>query len=440
MKWCTGLLMIVVITAGGARAAAQQLTESEQQELRARIERRYDVVPLTGGVALRPKTPDGEVRLIEVSDTIAINGVAVSGRELRERVGADADAILRLSYLDANARRALFEAVEARTPVERELGVERPTPSTPDVESRRARHSRGDRVRVFGNVTVPADEEVAGQVVAVLGSVRVDGEVRQQVVSVLGSVDLGPRAVVHGDVVAVGGRVHKAAGAQIGGAVTEVSLGDAGAHVNVSPWFDGWGPFHFSGFGPVTRLVGSTFRVALLAFLACVALVLARRPVEGSAQRITDNPVQATLVGLAAWVLFAPVLFLTAVVLAISIIGIPLLLLIPFAVLVVLLMALVGFTGAAYAVGQWTRRRIGMGAVPAFVDVCVGVIVILLPLLVGRILALVGWPLSPVVFLLLATGLAVEFVAWSTGLGAVLTNAFTRWRATRATRVTTPAV
>ena len=57
MKWCTGLLMIVVIAAGGARAA-QQLTESEQRELRARIERRYDVVPLTDGVALRPKTPE----------------------------------------------------------------------------------------------------------------------------------------------------------------------------------------------------------------------------------------------------------------------------------------------------------------------------------------------------------------------------------------------
>lgn len=274
---------------------------------------------------------------------------------------------------------------------------------------------------------------------AVLGSVRIDGEVGQQVVSVLGSVDLGPRAVVRGDVVAVGGRVRRAAGAQIRGAVTEVSLGDAGAQINVNPWLDDLGPIQLYGFGPVTRLVGSTFRVVLLAFLACVALVVARRPVEGSAQRIADNPVQATLVGLAAWVLFVPAFFLTAIVLAISIIGIPLLLLLPFAVLVLLLMALVGFSGAAITVGQWTRRRLGIGAVPAFVDVCLGVVVILLPLLLGRVAALVGWPLSPIVFLLLATGLAVEFIAWSTGFGAVLTNAFTRWRATRAARVATQA-
>ena len=118
MKWCTGLLMILVIAVGVVHGDGSQLTDDEQRDLRARIERRYDVVPLSDAVALRPKTPDGGVRLIEVSDTIAINGVAVSGRELRERVGADADAIMRLSYLDAKTRRALFEPAEAQRPVD----------------------------------------------------------------------------------------------------------------------------------------------------------------------------------------------------------------------------------------------------------------------------------------------------------------------------------
>ena len=65
-------------------------------------------------------------------------------------------------------------------------------------------------MRVFGDVVVNEGEEVSGQVVAVLGSVRIDGEVSQQVVAVLGNVELGPRAVVHGDVVTVGGRLRKA--------------------------------------------------------------------------------------------------------------------------------------------------------------------------------------------------------------------------------------
>ena len=224
----------------------------------------------------------------------------------------------------------------------------------------------------------------------------------------------------------------------VGGAVTEIALGDAGSHVTFSPWLDGWGPVSFGGFGPVTRLVGSTFRYGLLALLACVALVIARRPVEGSASRVADNPVKATLVGLAAWVLFAPLMLATAFVLAISIVGIPLLLLLPFVVLALLVMALIGFSGSAYAVGQWTRRRFRMGAGPAGVDICLGILVIMLPLLLGRVLALGGWPLNPIVFLLVAVGLLVEFLAWSSGLGAVLTNAFGRWQANRAMR--TPVV
>jgi hypothetical protein len=437
MKRWTRFLMAVVISAAAVHVVAQPLSVDEQQALRARIEQRYDVVPLTDGVALRPKSRSSDVRLIEIADTIAVNGVPVSGRELRERVRADADAILRLSYLDANARRALFGAtvpeVEKRPGAEPALEV--PRASTPDAPAGRSRRSSRERVRIFGDVVVAEDEEVSGQVVAVLGSVRIDGEVGQQVVAVLGSVDLGPRAVVHGDVVTVGGRLRRDRGAQVRGNVTEVSLGDAGARINLSPWFDGWGPIQLSGgFGPVTKLFGSALRFLLLALLACVALVLARRPVEASAQRVADNPAKAILVGLAAWLLFAPVLFLVAFVLAISVIGIPLLLLLPFAVLVLLMMALVGFSGTSYAVGQWTRRRLGIGSVSAFVDVCLGLLVILLPLLLGRLLALAGWPLSPIAFLLLATGLGLEFLAWSSGFGAVLTNAFTRWRATRATR------
>jgi hypothetical protein len=434
------LLILVAFLAAAVHAAAQRPEAEAAQDLRAELERRYDIVPLTNGVALRPKSPTGDVRLIEISDTIAINGVPVTGRELRERVGADADAILRLSYLDDGARRALLGAPKTddqrprrddRRQPEAEPGA--PPSRSPGPDAPIRHRSSGDRVRIFGNVAVAEGEEVAGQVVAVIGSVRVDGEVGQQVVAVLGSVELGPHAIVHGDVVSVGGHLHKAEGAEIQGAVTEVSLGDVGARVNVSPWMDGWGPVQL-GFGPVAHLVGSTFRVVLLAMLACLAMLLARRPVEGSAQRVADNPVKATLVGLAAWVFFAPVFILTAIVLAISIIGIPLLLLLPFAALLLLLMALVGFSGTAYAVGQWVRRRLAIGYVPPFVDVCLGVFVLLMPLLVGRVVALAGWPLSPLVFLLLAIGVAVELLAWSSGFGAVLTNTFARLRATRAAR------
>jgi hypothetical protein len=142
------------------------------------------------------------------------------------------------------------------------------------------------------------------------------------------------------------------------------------------------------------------------------------------------------LVGLAAELLFLPVLILTAFVLVITLIGIPLLLLLPFAVLFLLLLALVGFSGTAYAIGQAARRRFGMSGQAAFFDVCLGLLVILSPLLIGRVVGLAGWPANPLAWLLVLTGTAFEFLAWTTGFGAVLMNTFSRWRSRRQARTT----
>lgn len=436
-------VLLTLLALGSATLVAQTRQDDDQQRaLRSRIEQRFDVVPLTDGVALRPKSPIRDVRLIEIASdgAISINGSPVTGSELRERLGADAEPVLRVSYLDADARRALFAARQEvpPEPVEKEA-VEPARPPAEDEAPRRSRRGYGDRVRIFGDVNVSEDESVSGQVVAVIGSVRIDGEVGDQVVAVLGSVNLGPKAVVRGDVVSVGGRVNRAPGAQIRGGVTEVALSDPGIPINVRwPHNEWWGPIYiFGGFGALPRLIASTFRLLLLVLFAGLALVLARPTVEAAAHRLSENPIQATFVGIATQILLVPTLILAAILLAISIIGIPLLLLLPFVVLILLVMALVGFAGAATAVGQWLRGKTGMAAAGGFVDIFLGILVILLPLLVGRVIGLAGWPVNPLAFLLVATGLAVEFLAWTSGFGAVLTNAFSRWQARRASRLPT---
>jgi hypothetical protein len=440
MKSRTVLLLLVAITfaaASGARAG--QLTEDEQRSLRDRIQARYDVVPLIDGVALRPKTRNPNVRLIEIDEgAIAINGTTVTGRELRERLGADADAIVRLSYLTATEARALF-AERAKPAEPSGLEVER----IPDIridEPRRGRNSR-DRVRVFGDLTVDRDEEIDGDVVAVFGSVKVDGAVRQQVVSVFGSIELGPESVVEGDVVAVGGRVKRAATARTRSGVSEVSLGeislgDPDFRMHVPHWFRGFGgPIYWfgGGFGAVPRLIGSIVRLGLILLVAGMALLIARPAVEGAAQRMAENPIKATLVGLTAQLLIIPVLLLTALLLVMTVIGIPLIALLPFVVLFMVLLAIVGFTGTAAAVGGWMARRLGMSPTP-FVEVTIGVLVLLSPLLVGRALAVAGWTLTPFAVMLVAIGFIVELLAWSGGFGAALSNSYARWRARRAIR------
>lgn len=433
-KTMTAVLMLALLIAPAAASVAQA-PPGDQRDLRQRLETRFDVVPLSESVVLRPKTRMGDVRFVEISDAgITINGDPVTGRELRERLGADADSVLRLSYLPSAERAALFSDAGGAA-VEPEAPVEAPAPSAEPTRTSRTRRARGDRVRVFGDVVVERDEQVTGQAVAVLGSVRVDGEVGDQVVAVLGSVDLGPDAVVGGDIVSVGGTVHRAPTAQVRGGVTEVALFD-GRAIRVGPWVTTWTPFYlFDGFGAVPRLIGTSVRVGLLLLVSLLAVFIARPTVERSAARLTDNPVKAVVVGVLAQALIIPVLILTSIVLALTIIGIPLLfILMPFVVLLLILMFIAGFTGTACAVGGWTRQRFGMGPGSPFLDVVLGVIVILLPLMLARVLALAGWPLSPIVLLLVAAGFAVELLAWASGFGAVLTNMFSTWQARRTAR------
>jgi len=295
------------------------------------------------------------------------------------------------------------------------------------VERRRV----GERVHIFGGVTVPRDESVAGQVVAVFGSVRVDGHVSDQVVAVLGSVSLGPEAQVDGDVVAVGGRVKVADGARIKGDIREVSFRSPEMGVSWSPW---WAvPFSFNPFDGTARLVGTAFRLFLLGLFGCLVLLLVRQPVERISQRVSSEPVKMALIGLLAQLLFFPLLFLTTVILAVSIIGIPLLLLIPFVILTMLLVFLGGFPAVAYVVGGWGAARAGIAEDQPFLRVWIGVLIVLAPLLLARFFGVVGGPFRLGAFAVASAAFMIEYVAWTTGFGAALTTGFERWRERRAT-------
>ena len=193
--------------------------------LRSRVESRFEVLPIANGVVLTPRFRTA-VKSIELSDsTIAIDGTPVTGSELRERLGNDAELVFQLSYLTPAARRAL--AVGETPPAKPADPAPRAADSPPadsDAPSIPRPRRREEVVRIGGSVTVDSDESVRGDVVAIGGSANINGEVDGNVVAVGGSVRLGPQAVVRGDVTSVGGEVHRDSTAVIRGGVHEVAV------------------------------------------------------------------------------------------------------------------------------------------------------------------------------------------------------------------------
>jgi hypothetical protein len=262
---------------------------------------------------------------------------------------------------------------------------------------------------------VDEDEVVTGNVVAIGGSARIDGEVRGEVVAVGGDVELGPRALVTQDITVVGGMLERAEGARAQGDLHEVGIGD----IDFGNWRGPWRRGSMPGFGRTLGLMSTLGRVAVLCVLGALVMLLGREYVERTSLHAAADPLKAGAIGFLAQLLFLPVLIVTIVILVITIVGIPLLLLIPFALLALAVVALLGFTSIAYRVGQFVSERFGWSVSGPYASTVVGILVIVSPLLLARLLSLVGWPIGPMAFGLSLIAFIVEYVVWTIGFGAV---------------------
>lgn len=424
-----GVLVALAVVCGVPASWSQERNDT----LRRDVERRFEVLPLRDGIALRPRA-SSSVRSIEVAGgAIAIDGQPATGAELRAKLGADADLVLQLSYLSDAARLALFAPapgapVPPAAPAAPEITPPPPVePPAPPPRPRRPRSERrsGDQVRIGRDVTVDEGETVEGDVVAVGGSVRVDGEVQGDVVGVGGSVTLGPRARVDGDVTVVGGQLHRDPAAEVSGKAQEVSLGGFE--------FDRWnwrrnpvGLWWGSMLGSAFAFVGALARVGVLCLLTALVLLFGREYAERAGTMAATASLKAGAVGVIAQIMFLPLLIVTIVVLVVTIVGIPLLLLIPFALLALAIVALVGFTGIAQRVGAVTTSRFGWSDQNVYAVTIIGVVVLMLPVLLSRLVSLGGGIMFPIAMALGIAGFIVEYVAWTVGFGAMALTRFNR--------------
>ncbi len=186
---------------------------------------------------------------------------------------------------------------------------------------------------VHGDVNVGMGDvdihgRVGGDVHAEFGDLYVNAPVEGDVDVGRGEVDLGPRGRISGDL--------ECESCEVPGNADDVK-GDITAKGMALDLDEAHGP-------DVVGFVGWLF--AALAFAACsvLAAVLAPRPLAAAARRAEESPGRAFVYGLIS----LPIFFVLCVVLAVSIIGIPLLLLLAPAYLALLLF---GALVAAFSLG-----------------------------------------------------------------------------------------
>ena len=211
------------------------------------------------------------------------------------------------------------------------------------------RSSRGDpdRVVVFNDNVIGAEEKVEGEAVAMMGDLRIDGEVRRDAVAVMGSVTingkvggevvavmgdvvLGPEAEIEGDVVVIGGALQRDPGAIVGGEVKRVGVGKLSGKklktpVALQAWWDhalSRGALFGVGAGLGWLAVPVLFALGFYALLALVFPGGIQRTGEMLVQRPGAVVLSALLTFMALPVLFI-LLLITVVGIPVALLGLP---------------------------------------------------------------------------------------------------------------------
>jgi hypothetical protein len=284
-------------------------------------------------------------------------------------------------------------------------------------QDRRWRRRGGVQIRVGRDYHLPADQIVSWPVVVIGGSATIDGRVEDDVVVIGGPVRIGPAAQIRADVVSVGGEVYVADGAEVNGEIHDVSVFWPEIRFALREWM--WGLDE--GWWAALMLAGTIGRFTLIMLAVCLMALVAPGWIRRIEERITDAPLASGIAGLATEMLAAPLFLVIIAGLVLTIVGIPLLILVPFAVLAFLLAWLAGFASVAAQLGGRLRPRTGIAtAGSTVIDVAWGVILLFLVTFIGNLLSFGPWFVGPVATAFGLAGFVIEYLAWTVGLGAAL--------------------
>ena len=278
----------------------------------------------------------------------------------------------------------------------------------------------GVHFRMMRDYYLPADATAHEPIIILGGNATIDGRTDDDVVVIGGTLRVGPKAVIGGEVVTIGHEAIIDPGATVRGGVDNA----VAIWPNVD-WGVGWPVSNWRAWWPFAALSATVLRLSLVLLVSMLLIVVAPGWVRSMGIR-ASSALSSGLLGVAAEVLFVPVLIAVVIGLLISIVGIPLLGAIPFALALGALAWTGGFAAVAVSLGAWLRGSSVATSSYLLSDLLIGFIVICAPTIVAHVISLgSGW-MTPFGWMTGASGIAVEYVAWTIGLGAALSGRFVR--------------
>lgn len=280
----------------------------------------------------------------------------------------------------------------------------------------------GDAVVIGGNLSVHGFVE--GDAVCIGGNLLISGTVLGDATVIGGNANVESTAIIEGDLVSVGGRVSREKGSTVKGEVTSISL----------PILRSVLPFAFKFIMPgkpripyrpfvspfTKRMMGfSIYMVKIIALVVFILLILLF--FQGGVDRVSDaiesHFWKAALAGFIGLILIVPLIIL----LAVLIIGIPL---IPLFGIAVVAAMIFGYACITYTIGRIAAEKKGWKDKSPYILALIGLVVIEIVAFLGNLIILPGGIFAVVGGVLKVLGFIISYIAWLIGFGGVILTRF----------------
>lgn len=261
-----------------------------------------------------------------------------------------------------------------------------------------------DLVRFGEDMHIPYYQLVRGNVVLIGGNLRIDGKIMGDVVNIFGRTTLSSSAIVNGEVVTIMGSLARSDDAVVGGETVMVG----GESCPVTVW-----PFAAFGSG-IVRVMGRIVTFVVMALLLLIVVYFLRDRMKRASTLVFGSFLKSLGVGFLVVFIGTILILIIAVILAITIVGIPVSILL---ILSIIALIVIGYFVSALSFGEFLSAKLNINTDSPIIQSLIGLFALSLLGLIASIMFFNPF-FMPVRVLLRSVGAFINFIAVLTGVGA----------------------